>query len=53
MATRCISGVNETRKPMKKMCPKKVINEIDDSSEDLIDIDEENCKSLVLHLKKL
>ena len=42
MATRCLSGVNETRKPMKKMCPKKVINEIDDSSKDLIDIDEEN-----------
>ena len=42
MATRCLSGVNETRKPMKKMCPKKVINEIDDISEDLIDIDEEN-----------
>ena len=34
------SGVNETRKPMKKMSPKKVINEIDDSSKDLIDIDE-------------
>ena len=49
MATTCLSGVNETRKPMKKMCPKKVINEIDDISEDLIDIDEENVFKKVIN----
>ena len=49
MVTRCLSGVNETRKPMKKMCPKKVINEIDDISEDLIDIDEENVFKKVIN----
>ena len=49
MATRCLSGVNETRKPVKKMCPTKVINEIDDISEDLIDIDEENVFKKVIN----
>ena len=49
MATRCLSGVNETRKPMKKMFPKKVTNEIGDSSEDLIDIDEENVFKKVIN----
>ena len=50
MATRCLSGVNvnETRKPMKKMFPKKVANEIGDSSEDLSDIDEENVFKKVI-----
>ena len=31
------------------MCPKKVINEIDDISEDLIDIDEENVFKKVIN----